>query len=226
MKSMAVLLCFFCSISCQVSKARFSVFEGSLLAQRGNYTEAIAAYSKGFQDPVTRPYALYNVANIYAEIGETQSALELFAMLQDELGSRKDRSDAEVLRELMYRVSYNTGITQFNSGDYDGAVQSFRSALEVDSSRLEAKRNLELSLLAQSRKKNTASGARPLEIRSESAGANALFDYMREKDHNRWKSQKWTGTDEYLEKLKCFFKGPFFKQVYGKDRSCTAPHQN
>jgi Ca-activated chloride channel family protein len=84
-------------------------------------------------------------------------------------------------------------VARFIQADYAGAAGEFRKALEADGSRIEAKRNLELSLVSISNQANqeTAASALPLDWVEGDKGPDILYDYIRRKEQEQWKSQEW-----------------------------------
>jgi Ca-activated chloride channel family protein len=102
--------------------------------------------------------------------------------------------------ELRYRIYYNMGIIFFEMGEYIEAAQAFRNALILDGSRLEAKRNLELSLLtiARSPPPQPASSYNGADIERESLALSTLvlFEYLRQKEQERWRSREWAGESD------------------------------
>jgi Ca-activated chloride channel family protein len=87
--------------------------------------------------------------------------------------------------ELDYRLHYNRGILQFHAGKFDEAANEFKNALKIDASRIEAKRNLELSLLSMEQQ-NSAASSSPVEITNDQGADNTLFDYIRQKEVDSW----------------------------------------
>jgi Ca-activated chloride channel family protein len=159
--------------------------EGSFFSARRLYAEAIAAYTEALSYGEAAPYAEYGLGTVYLALEEGAAALGRFAAAEEALAAfPRDQH-----RELRYRIHYNAGIIRFQRGDFTEAAGEFRKALEADSGRIGAKRNLELSLLSASRPENT--GAAPLEAGGSGGGAEALFDYIRQKERDQWKSREW-----------------------------------
>jgi Ca-activated chloride channel family protein len=81
----------------------------------------------------------------------------------------------------------------FWDGNFEGAAAAFREALEIDGSRNEAKRNLELSLLSLSREqaaeRRREKGEEQGEHRDDRLAT--LFQYLNLKEQNQWKSREW-----------------------------------
>jgi Ca-activated chloride channel family protein len=162
--------------------------EGNFFTSRGMYTEAIASYLKAQPYGEARAYAEFGLGSAYFSLDEGAIALERFAAAEKALRE----TSTKPYPELAYRIHYNTGVVRFKEGDYSGAVQSFRSALAVDGGRIEAKRNLELSLLSLSQRKIPQPVSQnKAEIRDFHDQTSVLFDYLRRKEQNQWKSREW-----------------------------------
>jgi Ca-activated chloride channel family protein len=176
--------------SCSDMPGKLRIIEGSFFNSQGMYPEAIAAYRASLAFTAAVPYGEYGLGVMYLSLDEGDAALGRFAAAEQELKNL----DEEEHRELRYRIHYNCGVIRFRNGDYAGAAEDFRKALEADSSHLEAKRNLELSLLSMNRPGNAAPA--PLAGgdragRGEGAQDDVLFDYLRRKEEDRWRSREW-----------------------------------
>ncbi|MFP3043842.1 tetratricopeptide repeat protein [Treponema primitia] len=172
-----------------------SRISGKLMLLRGNffnaqsmYTEAILAYLEALEFAETAPYAEYGLGLVYLSLDEGVAALQHFAAAEEGLTDlmREDH------RELIYRIYYNRGVVRFHAGDFAAAVDQFRTALETDGSRIEAKRNLELSLLSLSHQNSGASSTLSLNLQEQQKGPQVLFDYIRRKEQDLWKSREWS----------------------------------
>jgi Ca-activated chloride channel family protein len=181
--------------ACSRLPGRLLIMEGNFYHSQGMYTEAVAVYLQALDrggaaggDPI-RPFAEYGLGSAYISLDEGDAALERFEASTEALKGLPP----ETGQELSYRLSYNTGIVHFEKGDYEASAAAFKQALEIDGSRIEAKRNLELSLLSLSREASSA-GASPGQ---EDEGIkrpernSALFDYLHRKEQNQWKSREW-----------------------------------
>ncbi|MCL2319914.1 MAG: tetratricopeptide repeat protein, partial [Treponema sp.] len=189
------LLCLFLGSSCVNIQGKLLVMEGNFYNTRGFYTEAISSYLKALNFPETAPYAEYGLASAYFSLEENGAALERYRAAEKELLGLGEEGHGE----LKYRIYYNMGIIYFERGEYSEAVNAFREALKVDGSRIEAKRNLELSLLTLNRASppEAVSSREQSENRRGSGGASpALFDYLRQKEQEQWKSREWTGEND------------------------------
>jgi Ca-activated chloride channel family protein len=169
--------------SCAPAAGKLLVMEGNFYYSQGRYDEAVSAYLRARQHPEALPYAEYGLGTVYAALEEMPAALVRYQAA----GAALRMFPAEGHRELGYRIPYNRGVALFWEGDYEGAVEAFREALEADGGRIEAKRNLELALLSLSleRERKTlgeGEGLDPSEI---------LFRYLDLKEQDQWKSREW-----------------------------------
>lgn len=160
--------------------------EGNFFNSREMYTEAAASYFKALEYDEAAPYAEYGLGSVYTALDERKPALERFAAAGKILATLP----AGEHRELRYRIPYNTGVVLFGEEDFAAAAAAFRAALETDPGRIEAKRNLELSLLALAREKPDGSQV----TRDDDPGEaqKALFEYLRMREQNQWRSREWT----------------------------------
>ncbi|MDR1278015.1 MAG: VWA domain-containing protein [Treponema sp.] len=175
-----VLLLFLCS--CTPVRGKLLILEGNFFHLQGLYTSAVSSYLRALDYQEALPYAEYGLGTVYFSQDEGRAALERYAASEKYLETSPGG-------ELRFRLFYNTGLILFGEENYEAAVKAFRTALEIDGSRIEAKRNLELSILALSRKKEAA-GRKQGDGPPGEAEA-ALFEYLRLKEQNQWKSREW-----------------------------------
>jgi Ca-activated chloride channel family protein len=179
-------LVFFFTVSCSDIPGKLKVVEGSFFNSQGMYTEAIAAYRSSLGFTGTAPYGEYGLGVMYLSLDEGEAALGRFAAAEASLAD----FPREEHRELRYGIYYNRGVIRFRNEDYAGAAEEFRKALEANSSHIEAKRNLELSLLSANRQGGAVLA--PLtEGGNAGKGDRVLFDYLRNKEQDRWRSREW-----------------------------------
>ena len=182
------------AVSCSRETAgKLTLLRGNLLCARGMYTEAILAYLEALEYDETAPYAEYGLGSACLALDEEAAALQRFAAAEERLAGmpREDH------RELVYRINYNRGVVRFHAGDFSAAAEEFRAALETDGSRIEAKRNLELSLLSMTGQSSGAAAAPGLNVQEEQGGSKTLFDYIRRKEQDQWKSREWSGDADF-----------------------------
>jgi Ca-activated chloride channel family protein len=181
------LLILFCS--CSRVSGKLLVMEGNFFASRGMYTDAASSYLRALEHEEAAPYAEYGLGAVYFSLDEGKAALERYGASEKLLAP----FPAGEHRELRYRIPYNAGLVLFGEGEYAGAAAAFRTALEIDGGRIDAKRNLELSLLSLAREKNGAE--QKGKNRNPDDAEAAVFDYLRLKEQNQWKSREWIEED-------------------------------
>jgi tetratricopeptide (TPR) repeat protein len=139
-----------CSIALLAGCGRLAgyakVAEGNRLYESGDYQGAIVAYlgsgrgeageagdASGFAATID-----YDVANVYARLGENEAAAELYAAARLEGG-----------RAIVADSFFNEGVALFERGRYEDSWKAFRAALgrldPASSAAVDARRNLELA---------------------------------------------------------------------------------
>ena len=186
------LLCVFSLLlsSCTPIQGYLLIMEGNFYHSRNRFAEAISSFLKAQVYGYAAPYAEYGLGLSYSALEEKNAALVRYSAAEELLDTIKGDH-----QELRYRLMYNTGIIHFEQGDYNRAVEFFHKALEIDGSRLEAKRNLELSLLARSSPSQNEPASSSTGTGTGGQGSQALFDYLRVKEQEQWKSQRSTETE-------------------------------
>jgi Ca-activated chloride channel family protein len=178
-----VLFAFLCGASsCTRLSGQLKIIEGNFLASLGMYNEAIAAYIEAAGNAAAAPYAEFGLSSVYILLDENNLALQRLELA----GAGIDGADRSH-RELVYRIHYNRGVVLYREGGFSAAAAAFRKALETDGARTEAKRNLELSLLAQ----ETPPPVPAVKV-MESEGSEVFYDYIRRREQEQWKSQQWS----------------------------------
>lgn len=172
--------------SCSGALSRLSLSEANFLLRRGEHRQAVSHYSRAAADPEVEPYASYGLGLAFLAIGELEPALGRFRRAAEQAADGKGGG-----RELSYRSRYNAGIALYRSGNLAAAAEEFKRALIADGSKLAAKRNLELCLRGIERKRVPAASAAPLGTRPQGSEPKTLFDYIREKESDRWRSREW-----------------------------------
>jgi len=178
----SMLFILFTFSSC--SEGKILLMEANYLNSRGRYDEAIIPYLKALEHEDSAPYAEYGLGLTFYSINESKAALKRFNTSQKML---ENFSSGEH-RELRYRNSYNSGVVFFEEGDFHSAAEAFKDALRADPRRIEAKRNLELSLISITRQIEDDKRA---ETQRESETREVLFEYIRQKEQQVWKSREW-----------------------------------
>ena len=186
-----VLVCGLCS--CTDMAGKINIATGSVFYSQGDYERSAGNFMNAFTHKDTAPYAAYALGAAYLAMDEGETALQHFNEAEQLAGHQKTN------RELLYRLRYNSGIVCFQQEDYKGAAGFFRYALLAKPHSLEAKRNLELSLLSVQRQAGTADvqSSRMGGIRENKneARSGVLLDFMRRRETEVWKSIEWSGDD-------------------------------
>jgi Ca-activated chloride channel family protein len=168
------------------------IMEGNFQNARGDHTGAISSYMQALEYAQAAPYSEFGLGSVYFTMGEEKAALERFAHAEKML----ETTDPAANRELQYRIHYNTGVVLFSEGDFSGATESFRQALKIDGGKKDAKRNLELSILSLARDNISGGGKNDGENES-GENRSILFEYMRQKEFNQWKSREWQKEEDF-----------------------------
>ena len=191
----SALLCLLLLSSCAKSQGRLLIMEANFFQTRAYYTEAMASYLKALNYNDAAPYAEFGLASAFFALEEGEAALDRYREAERFLALRREDHP-----ELKYRIYYNMGIIYFENGEYEEALRSFRDALKIDGSRIEAKRNLELSLLSIARS-NPSQAASSQELEGDGKGSgegsSVLFEYLKAKEQEQWKSREWAGENDY-----------------------------
>jgi Ca-activated chloride channel family protein len=211
--------------SCAPVEAKIRLLEGNFFVAGDMLDEAEASYTRArsLAGPGDIPYTIYALAFVQlqrdekeaivremeAEEKEDSAAILLFgqahALIARENADDADRitqifhhSHEEQHHELAYRIHYNAGLAHYHAGKVEEAAWEFRQALLVEPGRIEAKRNLEISL-AQMENKSGMETSEEKSVRpvheGTSRGNAVLFDFIRQKETTRWKSWTWQGEE-------------------------------
>lgn len=170
------------------SEGKLLLLEGNYLISRSRYEEALAKYLKALNFEDAAPYAEYGIGLILYSLDEGVSALQRYSNSEKLL----ERFPNNEHRELRFRNQFNSGVIFFEESDYNSAVTSFREALRTDPRSMDAKRNLELSLMSITTE--TSSEGRPDGMQEQ---REILFDYLRYEEQQHWRSREWAPEENY-----------------------------
>jgi Ca-activated chloride channel family protein len=171
------------------SEGKLLLLEANYLQTRGKYDEALLRYMKAQDFNDAAPYAEYGLGLTFYMMDESKAALKSFDNSKKILETLPEAGHSE----LRFRNSYNTGIIYFEEGDYKSAAAAFKDALRADGRKIEAKRNLELSLMSAARQVNEDNS----EKRTENETRELLFDLIKEEEQRLWKSQEWGPEEKF-----------------------------
>jgi len=179
-----ITLLFFASCS----EGKLLLLQANYLNAIGKYDEALVPYLKAINHEDSAPYAEYGLGLTFYQLDEGKAALKRYGDSHKLL----EKYSGNEHRELRYRNHYNSGVIFFEEGDYHSAAESFKEALRTDPKRLDAKRNLELSLMSISMETNTESSAKNREESRE-----VLFEYLKQDEQQKWKSREWEPEENF-----------------------------
>lgn len=179
-------------ISCEEITGKLKIVEGNFYFSRGMVNDAIGSYLDALKYSKTESYANFALGTTYLSLEQTDAALERFNKAEAALHTSGGQLS------LLFSIRYNRAVANFERGDFENAAAEFRGALEADNSSMEAKRNLELSLISMEREYKSAAIERT-GIGSVGYGKSErddiIFDYIRQKESGKWKSWEWSGED-------------------------------
>lgn len=189
-KTAALIVVCLLFVSCtgknSVSGAK-NIMEGSWFWYQKKYNDSVAKYLQTVFDAresgnsLLEQYAVYNLATTYLVQNENDVALERYAQLENV----EDKN-------VRYAVFYNCGIIANRKGNYVEAAKWFRNALKIDGTKIDAKINLELSLMnAEKEAKSKANVQNQVsESRTSSTMEESIFARIREYDKKQWKNSQ------------------------------------
>ena len=165
--------------------------------QQKNYRHSVSCFMEASEnaadkaDRLAQSYALYDLGTAYIMLGEEKAALEQFQSIAD------DAPDA-----VRYSAFYNAGVMAWRNSDFEEARDYFRKALEIDSSRMDAKINFELSV-QQSQTKGKQNQSNQIQASPEEESPQnlekAVFQHIKENDQKQWKNSESSSTSNLAE---------------------------
>ena len=164
---------------------RMQLLSGSLEWNRKEYPDATADFlsvldsARDRGDGVTEQYALFDLATTYLVQGENEAARERFEELSGELSD-----------DVRFALLYNLGILAHRNGNYVLAADFFKQALLIDGSSVDAKVNLELSLVDEGGHSGEGAVQPVMESRHEGALENAVYSIIRDQEEGQWKNMR------------------------------------
>jgi Ca-activated chloride channel family protein len=179
----------FMLISCRSGKINDAqeIMRSSWEWYQKNYRRATAGFLRAEEnavqrnDALTLQYARYDLASTYIMQGEYNAAS---GCLKEIIPAAPD--------QVLYASYYNSGIIAYRNGKYKDAVDSFRNALKIDGTKIEAKVNLEIARRQQAVEDThgTESTLLPVSEKDENISTieNAVFQRIRENDRKQWKN--------------------------------------
>ena len=179
------------------SNSTTDILKGTFAFAKKQYSKAVS-YFHSAQENAEKTgetqklsYTLYDLGTAYSLLGEDEAAMEKFSQIS---------ADAPV--SVQYGAYYNAGVLAHKNEDYEHAVEYFKKALEVDSTRVDAKINLELSI--QSVEVNVQHNQSQAVPTTEDNSINqdlekAVFERIKENDQKQWKNSEASQSDSLAE---------------------------
>ncbi len=186
--AVSAVLCVFLFTSCGTSISdSATVLQSSWNWYQQKYNKAIAGFLQSAcnaqknEEPVLEQYAIYDLAVTYLSKSENEAALVRFSQISQ-----------NAPKPVLYATYYNMGIIAFRAGDYETSASCFKNALKVDGSKMNAKINLELSLINSEKEQKARNNAVKEISASEDNDSmeRAIFRRIREIDKKQWKNSE------------------------------------
>lgn len=173
------------------------ILSGRLNWNRKKYQDSVASFMAVAEnaeergDRTVQDYALYNLATTYLMQNENEAAEKRYKEISPDADDR-----------IKFSTLYNLGILSHRNGDYAKAADYFKQALLVDSTSMNAKINLELSLNeVETHARVQEQVLTPVTQNHDenNASDNSLYSTIREDEQNRWKNQQQDSESSELD---------------------------
>ena len=184
-----------CLTGCSDSTA--DVLQGTFAYAQKQYSRAITFFHSAEQTESEKEnnallqYTLYDLGTAYSMIGEDEAAMEKFFLISEDAPAA-----------IKYGAYYNAGIIAHKNQDYEHAAQYFKKALEADSTHIDAKINLELSIQnIEVNVRHSQSQAVPSVEENQDVQnmEKAVFERIKENDRKQWKNSESNQTSNLSE---------------------------
>ena len=179
-----VALTMFSSCSGQLESAG-EVLAGTVRWHQKNYVDATSGFLKVTEKAASTgndylmQYGLFGLSATYIMQNEDEAALERIKQISPEASD-----------DILFAAYYNTGIIAHRKGEYEAAADAFKHALMIDGTNVDAKINLELSLMSKSVVPTAAeqSSGNAVSAPDTSPRQDLIFSLIKENEKNQWKN--------------------------------------
>ena len=132
------------------------------------------------------------LAAINADIESSISGIRTSKAFTNELEDRErfEELSGDLSDDVRFALLYNLGILAHRNGNYAQAADFFKQALLIDGSSVDAKVNLELSLVDEGGHSGEAAVQPVMESRHEGALENAVYSIIRDQEEGQWKNMR------------------------------------
>jgi len=164
------------------------ILKGTVSYHQKKYRHSVSCFMSASENAaasgniINQNYALYDLGTAYSMLGEDAAALEKFNSIGE------DAPD-----NVRYAAYYNAGVLAWRNSDFEEAQNYFRKALEIDSTKLDAKINFELSMQQTNAKGKQNQSNQIQASQEESSPQNlekAVFEHIKENDQKQWKNSE------------------------------------
>ena len=181
--SLVFVMLLFSSCSSQT----ISIMKGTYAFKQKHYKHAVSCYLTAVHNTEEKKdeayyYSLFDLGTAYSMLDEKDAAMDKFARISEEAPT-----------SVLYATYYNSGVIAHKNADYDKALEYFRRALEVDSTRIEAKINMELSIhMAEENVQHNEAKSIPATEQKTPVPEmeKSVFDRVKENDKKQWKNSE------------------------------------
>ena len=186
----SIVSLFFTGCSSQTA----DILKGTISYHQKKYRHSISRFmsaSENAASDINKSYAMYDLGTAYLMLGEDSAAFDQFNSISDDAPAA-----------VRYAAFYNAGVLAWRNSDFDEAKDYFRKALEIDSSKIDAKINFELSM-QQSEAKGKQNQSNQIQAsQDEDSPQNlekAVFEHIKENDQKQWKNSESKGSSNLAE---------------------------
>ena len=174
-----------------------NILKGTISYQQKKYRHSVSCFMEASENAtadanrIAQSYALYDLGTAYIMLGEDEAALEHFKSISEDAPAA-----------VRYSAFYNAGVLAWRNSDFEEARDYFRKALEIDSTRMDAKINFELSM-QQSQAKGKQNQSNQIQASQEEAAPQnleqAVFQHIKENDQKQWKNSETKDSSNLAE---------------------------